>query len=152
MLEILPEIRKSGLQVHCHAGEGTDPINAQNIVEAIEPDRIVHGVSIADWIESRGTESPPIDVCLASNTQLGVVSDLRFHPLKRWWQAGVPVSLSTDDPAVFQTTLQQEYELATEICPEINADREMVVQHWLRAATDQAAAKASLDTCSNELM
>jgi adenosine deaminase len=141
--EVLPEIREAGLRVHCHAGETTTASRAQMIVELLCPDRIVHGVLIADWIESQGKQSPPVDICLSSNLALKVIDSPNEHPLRRWWQAGVPLSLSTDDPAIFGTTLRHEYNLAAEICPEMLSAKETLVSHWLMGATDPIAVKAA---------
>jgi aminodeoxyfutalosine deaminase len=54
----------------------------------------------------------PVEVSLLSNLKTAVVPDLSKHPLLKMLAWGVPVSLSTDDPGVFRTTLAQEYELA----------------------------------------
>ncbi len=136
--------RAAGLKVLCHAGEGTDSDLAQRIVEAVQPDRVTHGVALADWLAAQGAQAPPVDVCLSSNLRLGVIPGLDAHPLRRWWDAGVPVCLATDDPAIFDTTLGREYALATRLCPALATDRDRIVAHWLRAALDTTAAARAL--------
>ena len=53
-----------------------------------------------------------LEVCLSSNLQTGAVDTLKEHPLRTFLDAGIPVTLSTDNPTVSATTLTQEYLLA----------------------------------------
>jgi adenosine deaminase len=143
------DARAAGLKVLCHAGETADTDLARRIVETLQPARVAHGVTIADWIAALGAAAPAIDVCLTSNVALGVVGDLTEHPLPRWWDAGVTLCLSTDDPAVFATTLGREHALAARLCPALATDRTRRVAHWLRAALDPAAAAEALGVAAD---
>lgn len=134
--EVFKLAREAGLKTLCHAGETTTPEFAQRIVESLEPDRVAHGVHLSEWIVKAGEDSPPIDVCLSSNIALGVVTNLQEHPLLQWWEAGVPFSLSTDDPAIFNTDLRQEYTLAAQICAPILENDDRLREYWIAAAID----------------
>ena len=141
---ICDEARANGFEVVCHAGETASSEQARHIVEALRPSRIAHAVTLADWIAEQGNASPPVDVCLSSNLATGAISDLHAHPLRRWWDAGVAVCLSTDDPAIFETSLSNEYALAARLCPSLATGRDRLIANWLRAATDRDAAAAAL--------
>ena len=141
---VLAHVRAAGLAALCHAGESADADTARRLVETLRPDRIAHGLAIADWLEAQGPDAPPVDVCLSSNLDTGAVATLDRHPLPRWWRAGVPVSLSTDDPAVIGASLADEYALAARLCPGLVGDPDRRRAHWVRAAADPAAATLAL--------
>jgi len=63
----------------------------------------------------------PLEVCMSSNVCTGVVPSLEAHPVRKLYDAGVPITLHTDDPAFFRTTLTKEYEIAERVF-QISAD------------------------------
>ncbi len=141
---VFRQAREAGLKALCHAGETSPADLARQIVETLRPDRVTHAVAMADWITALGPEAPPIDVCLTSNLKLGVIPSLDAHPLAEWVAAGVPVALSTDDPALFRVTLRQEYQHANVLCPQFFDTWDRVEETWIRAAADQSAARLAL--------
>ncbi|MFV0408991.1 MAG: adenosine deaminase [Paracoccus sp. (in: a-proteobacteria)] len=104
--------REAGLGLTCHAGEWGGP---QSIRDALTlgVSRIGHGVHASDDpalmcdLAGRGTV---LEVCPGSNIALGVYPDWASHPIARLADAGVKVTVSTDDPPFFHTTLEHEYE------------------------------------------
>jgi aminodeoxyfutalosine deaminase len=107
--------RDGGLGAVPHAGEVAGPDSIRATVAALGAERIRHGVRAVDDPElltelaERGTV---LDVCPVSNLRTGAVSDLASHPLPQLVAAGVQCTLGTDDPAMFDTDLGREHEIA----------------------------------------
>ncbi|HBY62331.1 MAG TPA: adenosine deaminase [Solibacterales bacterium] len=112
--EVFSFARDAGLALVPHAGETTD---ARSIWAVLERGacRIGHGIRAVDdpaLLDHLRRSSIPLEICLSSNVATGAAASWDRHPLRTIFDAGVPVTLSTDDPALFDTTLEQEYERA----------------------------------------
>jgi aminodeoxyfutalosine deaminase len=101
-----------GLKSVPHAGEQWGAPSLRETLDLLAPDRIGHGVrcledvGIVAELRDRGI---PLEVCPSSNVALGVCLNFAEHPLPRLMAAGVGVSLGSDDPPLFGTTLNEEY-------------------------------------------
>ena len=110
--------RSLGLASVPHAGEAAGAQSVHGALEALGADRIRHGVravedtGLVTELAGRGTV---LDVCPLSNLRTGVVRTLEEHPLPQLVGAGVRCSISTDDPAMFDTDLSRDYEAAAEL-------------------------------------
>jgi aminodeoxyfutalosine deaminase len=99
-----------------HAGEVAGAASVRGALEALGADRLRHGIraeedpGLVRELAGRGTV---LDVCPLSNLRTGAVASLADHPLPRLVAAGVRCSISTDDPAMFDTDLTRDYEAAT---------------------------------------
>ena len=108
--------REGGLGSVPHAGEVVGPESVWGALNALGADRIRHGIrahedpALLRELAARGTV---LDVCPISNVRTGAVRSLADHPLPALVAAGVTCSISTDDPAMFDTDLSKDYEAAT---------------------------------------
>ena len=108
--------RANGLALMPHAGETVGPESVWAAL-SIGADRIGHGIRSAedpDLMRELRERDIPLEVCITSNICTGAVPSLDAHPVRRLFDAGVPLTLNTDDPALFRTTLANEYRVAAE--------------------------------------
>lgn len=105
--------RDAGVPAVVHAGETEGPASILGALDALKACRIGHGVRCledAGLVERLRDENIPLEVCPGSNVSLGVVPDLESHPLPTMIDAGLNVSINTDDPPFFNTNLVMEYQ------------------------------------------
>ncbi len=105
--------REAGLRLTAHAGEWRGPQSVAAALADLGVERIGHGVrAIEDprLVERLAERGITLEVCPGSNVALGVYRDTRANPIERLRAAGVPVTVSTDDPPFFHTTMTAEYE------------------------------------------
>lgn len=103
--------RAAGLHSDPHAGEVVGPESVWGALRVLGAERIGHGVrSIEDpaLVRYLAEHHVPIEVNPTSNVRLGVYPSIRAHPLRRLYEAGVPLSVNSDDPPLFNTTLNDE--------------------------------------------
>jgi aminodeoxyfutalosine deaminase len=113
--DVFAQAKADGLGSVPHAGEVAGVPSILGALEALGADRLRHGIRAVDdpalvrELAGRGTV---LDVCPISNLRTGAVRALEEHPLPRLVAAGVRCSVSTDDPAMFETDLGRDYEAA----------------------------------------
>ncbi len=104
--------REAGLQLTAHAGEWCGPEEVRAALEHLKVTRIGHGVrSVEDpaLVAELAESGVVLEVCPGSNVTLGVYENLAAHPIKALRDAGVKVTVSTDDPPFFHTTMADEF-------------------------------------------
>ena len=107
--------REEGLGSVPHAGEVVGPASIWGALEALNADRIRHGIRAVEdpaLVRELAARAVVLDVCPISNVRTGAVRSLDEHPLPELVAAGVSCSVSTDDPEMFDTDLTREYEAA----------------------------------------
>lgn len=131
---IFHEAQQAGLRITVHAGEWAGAASVRSALEDMNAERIGHGVriledqSVVALARERGAT---FDVCVTSNYQSGVVPSLEAHPLLKMLEAGLNVTLATDDPGISQITLGDEYRQA---CETLGMTRQVLHERLLAAA------------------
>jgi len=131
--------RAAGLHAVPHAGETTGPETVWDALLVLGAERIGHGTSAAAdprLLAHLAEHRVPLEVCPTSNLATGAVPSLAEHPLATFVEAGVPVSISSDDPPMFGTDLNHEYVVAAGL---LDLD-EAGLARLARAAVDHSFA------------
>ena len=108
------EARHANLRRVPHAGETAGPASIWTALRQLHADRIGHGVRCIEdpvLVAYLRDKQIPLEICPTSNVRLGVYPDYASHPLRQLWDAGVIVTIGSDDPPMFGTNLDHEYEL-----------------------------------------
>lgn len=111
--KVFQKAKKSGLRVVAHAGEVVGPESVWDALKLLGAERIGHGISsiyddkLVDYLAEKGI---PLEICPTSNifTQK-YVTKLENHPIRRFFDRGVLVTVNTDDPTIFGVDLVDEY-------------------------------------------
>jgi adenosine deaminase len=131
---IFKEAKQAGLHVTIHAGEWGPAANVREALQDLNAERIGHGVRVLESekiIELARERGAVFEVCVTSNYQSGVVASLTEHPLPRMLEAGLNVTVNTDDPSVSRITLSQEYQ---HVCEKLNVPMDVLKLSVIHAA------------------
>jgi aminodeoxyfutalosine deaminase len=118
--------RSEGLRLVCHAGEVGGPESVREAIEILGAERIGHGIAVMNdpaLAERLNARRVVLENCISSNLRTGALAKQlnkreaspAEHPLRRFLEGGIPVTLSTDDPSMFHTDLLTEYSLAASL-------------------------------------
>jgi adenosine deaminase/aminodeoxyfutalosine deaminase len=103
-----------GLRLTAHAGESAGPESIWGALN-LGVERIGHGLTAfhdAELVEELATRQIPVEICLTSNLRTGCCISSADHPVRRYFDQGLMITLNSDDPAMFCTSLNREYEVA----------------------------------------
>ncbi|HEY80962.1 MAG TPA: adenosine deaminase [Caldilineae bacterium] len=140
--------RAGGLHSAPHAGEHVGPEGVWGAIQALGAERIGHGVRAIedpDLMNYLVEHQIPLEINLTSNIRLGVYPDFASHPLPRFWDAGVYVTVNSDDPPLFNTTLNQEYRVLVDAFGFDADDLMQVSLNALRASFLSEMEKAEME-------
>ncbi len=147
--EVYRVARDHGLRTTIHVGEMLGPESIWDALQVLKVDRIGQGVrAIEDQqlVTYLAAQSIPLEICPTSNIWTGIVSSYQAHPVKSLFEKGVPITINTDSPAFFDTTLTDEYKrvyMTTGVQP--NAIFEMVKNGFQYAFLPQEDIKHYLN-------
>jgi len=106
----------AGLRLTAHAGENAGPESIWGALN-LKAERIGHGLTAGqdpELMEELARRQIPVEVCVTSNLRTGCCKDVTQHPVRRYFDEGLMVTLNSDDPAMFRTSLSREYQLLQE--------------------------------------
>ncbi len=109
---------KHGLRLTVHAGETLGPESIWSALNELKADRIGHGLhAIEDpkLVRYLAEKRIPVEVCITSNVLTGCCAEVGQHPIRRLFDSGALITLNTDDPDMFHTTLTNEYLIAQQV-------------------------------------
>ena len=110
--------REAGLRTSAHAGEAAGPASVRGAVEALRVDRIGHALraeedeAVVDLLAETGVV---LELCPLSNLATGVIGRIEDHPVRRYWERGLDITVNTDDPGMFHNSLAGEYAVLMDI-------------------------------------
>jgi adenosine deaminase/aminodeoxyfutalosine deaminase len=107
---------ENGLRLTAHAGETAGPESIWGALN-LRVERIGHGVTAAqdpELIEELAVRQIPVEICITSNLLTGCCQRVNDHPVRNYFDQGVMITLNSDDPAMFHTSLDREYQVAQE--------------------------------------
>ena len=146
--DIFREARDLGLHGVAHAGEACGPESIRDAVELLGAERIGHGLTAihdAEVMALLRERRIPVEVCPSSNVSTGLIERFEDHPLPQLLEAGLVVTLNSDDPAMFGTSLQGEF-LEVARCFEFSRDvMAGLLQNAVRASFLNEAEKERLN-------
>lgn len=149
--DVFARARALGLRTVAHAGEGAGFADVRVALDVLRVDRIAHGIRAIDdprLLSDLSRTGVPLDVAVSSNYRTHVVRTVP-HPLRRLLDAGVRVSLGTDDPSLFRTNIRREMLAARRAAQlserEIRALSRNAIEHSFASDSLKRELRADLD-------
>lgn len=135
--EVYARAASEGLRTTIHAGETMGPETIWSALRELKVDRIGHGLTAAEdpsLIAYLAKARVPVEACISSNVMTGCCRSASEHSVRRLFDAGVTVTLNTDDPDMFHTSLVREYELARDALGFNDAELRRLAQNSIDAS------------------
>jgi len=109
---------RNGLRLSVHAGETVGPHSIWGALDSLKAERLGHALHA--WPDKKLMDriirdQVPLEICITSNVRTACCHDVTAHPVRRLFDAGALITLNTDDPEMFQTTLVHEYQIAQDV-------------------------------------
>lgn len=126
-----------GLHLTCHAGETVGPESVWGALKALKSERIGHGLTSyrdRELIRHLRDEQIPIEINITSNIRTGCCESFDVHPVRQFFDEGLLLTLNTDDPAMFGTSMGREYQLAQKLYGFTDAELKQLAINSFRAS------------------
>lgn len=141
------EARSAGFHTTAHAGEAAGAQSIWDAVLELRAERIGHGTRAwedPELVQYLVDRRIPLEMCPISNVRTNVVGSLREHPIRRYFDAGIVVTVNSDDPKMFQTSLADEYRLLEQECGWTRLEICRVILNAIESSWLSSERKASL--------
>jgi len=109
---VYEEARRRGFRLTAHAGEVVGAKSIWTVVEKLGVERVGHGVRANEdtqLISLLRERQIPLEMCVTSNVKTGACKSVKDHPIKQYYEQGLMVTVNSDDPTMFNTSITQEY-------------------------------------------
>ena len=139
--------RRLGLRTSAHAGEAAGAASVRAAIDHLAVDRIGHATRAEEdpaLLDLLAARQIPLEICPLSNLATGVVRDIADHPVRRFWQHGMKLTINTDDPGMFHNSLVEEFVLLHDRFGFSRGDIRALILNALDAAWQPEARKAEL--------
>lgn len=111
---VYEKARRLGFHTSAHAGEAAGAVSVWGAIRRLRVDRIGHGTRAEEdepLLDYLAEQHIPLEMCPISNVRTRVVNSLEEHPIRRYFERGIIVTISTDDPQMFGNSLAEEFRL-----------------------------------------
>jgi aminodeoxyfutalosine deaminase len=135
--QVYARAARHGLRLSVHAGETVGPASIYGALDILKAERLGHALHAHQdplLVARLIRDQVPLELCVTSNLRTSCCPQLSDHPLRRYFDAGALVTLNTDDPEMFQTTLVHEYQLAQDAFGFTNAELQQLAANSFRAS------------------
>ena len=115
--EVYEEAQRLGFHTTAHAGEAAGAESVWGAIRSLHVERIGHGTRAGEdeaLLDYLVEHQIPLEMCPISNVRTGVVKSIEEHPVRRYFERGIAVTINTDDPKMFGNSLAEEYRLLEE--------------------------------------
>jgi adenosine deaminase len=134
---VYEQARRLGLHASAHAGEGAGPESIWGALTHLRAERIGHGTHAIEDETLMGylaAQQVPLEVCPLSNVRTGVVPSIDAHPVRRFFERGLLITINSDDPKMFHNSLAEEYQLLEERLGFTRAEIRQLILNGIRAS------------------
>ena len=145
--DVYAEAARRGFHRTAHAGEVAGPASVREALDRLGVERVDHGIRAVEdpaLVARLARDRVPLAVCPTSNARTGAVPSLAQHPLRRLYDAGVRVTVNSDDPTFFGASVLDEYQLCLTTLGFTPAELAVLAEHAAGAAFLDAAPRDAL--------
>lgn len=147
--DVFEQARKLGFHTTAHAGEAAGADSVRCAISDLQVERVGHGVrAIEDreLVDSLIASGLSLEMCPLSNIRTGVVASIHEHPIREFFNRGVHVTVSTDDPEMFSNSLAGEFRLLTDELGFGQTDIQQILLNGVSASWLDEPEKTALET------